>query len=236
MLLGELGVRVLVWKTQIKDQFDADQDEAEYNRLYAKFKKAMMAAKKYEWSQERCVTVGKQIEAEIAEKSIDDADQAGLAVSMVTDGVKADMLLDKQKKWKMRRIFHVMQQQEGLGQAGDAVATWVTHLNEHIKAEYDKLYRKFTKALLLAKKYEWSDEECVAVGIEIEAEIAEKNTVEADQAAVAVDRVMQEIKAQKLLQKQKDWKMKRIFHIMQKKKGVAEICDAVATWASRMRS
>ena len=86
-------------------------------------------------ARECCVAVGKQIEAEIADKCIEDADQAGLAVSMVTEGVKADVLIGSlQKKWKMRRIFHVMQKQEGLDQAGDAVAAWVTRVAEDISS------------------------------------------------------------------------------------------------------
>ena len=69
--------------------------------------------------------------------------------------------LKKQKKWKMRRMFHVMTKQEGLGQLGDAVEAWSTHATEYTKAEYDRLYTKFAKAMRVAKKYEWSQESVV---------------------------------------------------------------------------
>ena len=175
-----------------------------------------------------------QILADVADKGVNAADQAGLAVSMVTEGIKADMLLEKQKKWKMRRIFHVMQKSEGLGQAGDAVATWVTHLAEHTKNEFERFYAKFAKAMLVAKKYEWTHKRCVVVGTKIEAEITEKSIDVTDQAALAVSIVAEDIKADVLLEKQKKWKMRRIFHVMQKSEGLGQACDAVATWMSHI--
>ena len=107
----------------------------------------------------------------------------------------------KQKTWKLKRIFHVMTKQEGLGQFSGAVEAWSTNAIGCAQAEYDRLCAKFTKAMRFASEYEWSQKKCVAFGVRIEAGIVENCIVEAEQAVVAMNKVMQEVKAQKLLQK-----------------------------------
>jgi len=243
---GEMCAAIAAWATHVAEA-------AQFGEMHAKYTKAMMVAQKYGWTQERCRCVGMEIDEQITEKGINAADQATFAVDTVAEAIKADILLEKQKKWKMRRIWHVMTKQEGAGEMCAAIASWASHVAEDAQnAQYAQVYAKYTKAMLLAKKYGWTQERCRCFGMQIDAElaacaslalgmevgevdpeIADKAIDAAYKAKFAVDMVAEELKADIKREKQKKWKMRRIMYVMTQQEGPAALFEAVASWATK---
>ena len=126
------------------------------------------------------------------------------------DEIKAEKVQRKQRDWAMKKIVYCMKKNEASGQLIELFSNWVQNKEEANKFEYDRVYAKFTRAMLCGKKYGWSTHKCIVMGAKMEAETAGKGLDEKAEADAALGVVMAEIKAAKIREKQRDWAVKKV--------------------------
>ena len=107
--------------------------QAEYDALYnSHYLRAMLVARKYEWSTRRCVEAGKRFKADFVENGIEGADaQAKAAIDIVAAAIKLEKINEQKKNWATSRFVAIIGgRQHGSSQKLAAVESWVVAVRE----------------------------------------------------------------------------------------------------------
>lgn len=207
---------------------------AGFDRLYDKYTQAMLCARKYNWPQSKCIKAGAQIEASVHQKGLEPGLAASAAVEFIVAAIKAEKKLEQRRARGLHRVVALVTREERKTSLQGPVVAWSDASSGEVGAAYDRLYSKYTRAMLCARNYEWSRLKCVDAGQKIDAEISQKGIVSEDeQAAVAIDLVVAAIKAEKLLEKQRAWAMGRFVRVFTKQHDRGSMGEAVRGWAVR---
>merc|ERR1712086_647411 len=142
--------------------------EAEYSRLYSKFQRAFLTARKYGWDTAKCVQHGKQIEITMTSDDVDPELQADVALSMVVAIVQGEKLV-LQKQYRALNFFmQCMLGEADKGAQIEALQMWSKKCAEEMGEDYERISGKFQRAFLTARKYGWDTAKCIQHGKQIE--------------------------------------------------------------------
>ena len=211
------------------------KDDAEYNRLLTKYPKAMDAGEEHGWPTHKCISVVAQIEEQNETNELDKADGVAAALCFVVDTIHDEQQLEQKKERMLKQIVHMAMNQESRSRQLELFGFWVSGSASETKQEYDRLYARFTKAMLCGKKYDWPRHKCISVVQKIEAEVNADPAAAGDLTKAALDGVMKIIKAEKVLEQQKNWKLRRITYIITKKESSGQASTFIEVWATQMR-
>merc|ERR1712086_1027986 len=171
--------------------------EAEYSRLYSKFQRAFLTARKYGWDTAKCIQHGKQIEISMTSDDVDPELQADVALSMVVEVIKGEKLI-LQKQYRALNFFmQCMLGEADKGAQIEALQMWSKKCEAAFGPEYQRLFSKFQRAMSLVAQQKWSRKRCIAAGIEIEKEFRIERVLSSKQPDEAAKRMIAIVRAQK---------------------------------------
>ena len=169
----------------------------EYSRLYGKFQRAFLTARKYGWDTAKCIQHGKQIEITMTSGDVEPELQADVASSMVAAVIKSEKLM-LQKQYRALNFFmQCMLGEADKGAQIEALQMWSKNCEAAFGPEYQRLFSKFQRAMSLVAQQKWSRKRCIAAGIEIEKEFRIERVLSSKQPDEAAKRMIAIVRAQK---------------------------------------
>merc|ERR1711966_290964 len=115
----------------------------EYSRLYGKFQRAFLTARKYGWDTAKCVQHGKQIEITMTSDDVEPELQADIASNMVAAVIKSEKLI-LQKQYRALNFFmQCMLGEADKGAQIEALQMWSKKCAEEMGEDCERLCGKF---------------------------------------------------------------------------------------------
>ena len=139
----------------------------------------------------------------------------------------------KQKAHAMNKIVRCMKGQQDAASMGEALQHWSKHAASGLDEAYAKLYKKFQRAMLCARKYEWDTAKCVLKGREIEAAVASQAGTPEEKADFALEIVVDTIRQEKSLQLRRVRAINKIVQVIMNEGDNACKVDAIQHWESQ---
>ena len=207
-------------------------------QLCCRFSGALKLAERSDWTVATSLRVCTEVEAQAEALGLNAADAEGMAISRVECLVQEFKLRDMQRFQSLNCVASLMTNNQGRAQQSSAFTLWTLRAAESLQAEYDALYNShYLRAMLVARKYEWSTRRCVEAGKQFKADFAENSIEGADaQAKAAIDIVAAAIKLEKINEQKKNWATGRFVAIIRgRQHGSSEKLAAVESWVVAVR-
>ena len=105
---------------------DLELQQVEFARFLGKFKQAIMCARKYDWSEAKCVARFQEIEAQLDHEGVAADHQAKAALDILVPILKAERLALQSQVRGLHKVIKVMGKEYLTAASLEAIQTWVT--------------------------------------------------------------------------------------------------------------
>ena len=188
--------------------------KAAYDPLYKQFTQAMLCARKYNWPMSKCVRVGLDIEKQTTAAGVEGEARVEISIDMIVAEVKREKILLRDQARGMKKILKLIAAEDT--DLETLFGNWAKRSAKELKIAFQPLYRKFTQAMLCARKYNWPMSKCVRVGLDIEKQTTAAGVQGKKQVEMSIDMIAAEVKREKILLRDQARGMKKILSMNKK--------------------